>query len=294
MNTVNLKNYLKKDTEGVKKLKSLLDMEYEYRFFLGAIEYSLGEAYLVNKGFSDNDAVGMIKNLKEHHLNDISSFKTETEKNIIGRLFDELQRKKISHHELSLAFDYILWAISNRSWLNDKQAYVKWNAYHHGLLDGEEYEEYRRYFRKRCEKIGVPKQQIDAILDGDIEGLKVDTERAKVESEYVAAGDKSSFVVDHMLDCPFLVDMHGVSLEEENKNEEAISFYKTVLEKIPEFPPIECSLGLLYEKVGNKSMAQHHIKTALRVLNEMPSGILSEKQSTAFRKELNTILKRVT
>lgn len=71
MNTVNLKNYLKKDTEGVKKLKSLLDMEYEYRFFLGAIEYSLGEAYLVNKGFSDNDAVGMIKNLKEHHLNDI-------------------------------------------------------------------------------------------------------------------------------------------------------------------------------------------------------------------------------
>ena len=139
---MNLNKILKKDTAKIKELKSLLNSEYKYRFILGAIEYSFGEAYLENKYFSDADAVSIIKNLKINYMQDISLFRKEIEQTIIERLIKEIKRTKITHHELLLAFDYILWAIDNRSWLNDPQAYVKWNAYHHGLLDDKEHAEY--------------------------------------------------------------------------------------------------------------------------------------------------------
>jgi tetratricopeptide (TPR) repeat protein len=293
MNT-NLNTLLKKDTLKIKELKSLLNSEYKYRFIFGAIEYSFGEEYVYeNHKFSDANAIAIIKNLKANYTKDISFFRKELEQIIIKRLIKEVKKAKIMHYELLLVFDYILWSIDNRRWLNDPQAYVKWNAYHHGIMDDKENSKYRKELKKKCTALGIPKNEINAILDEDYDKIKIDTEAVRIESEYFSATDKTFFVLKNMLQHPYLIDTHGFSLEEEEKYDEAISFYKQVLEKIPEFPPIECSLGLLYEKTGNKVLAEIHITNAIQMLDRMPKDILPEEQLVALRKELNIVLRRL-
>ncbi len=292
----NLGKLLKKDNKQAMDIKSLLDKESRYGYFLGAIEYALGEAYLENRRFRDKEAIALVKNVRQHYLEDVAFFKTDTEKIILERLSDELRRDRITHHELKLAFDYILWSIDNRSWLNDKQAYVKWNAYNHGMMNNKEYDAYRQEFRKKCLERGIPQEQINAILDNNTDELEVDDKDAtRIESEYFSleGTDKTDFVIKNAMNYPFLIDLQGFSLEEDKKYDEAIFFYTEILKIIPEFPPVECSLALMYEKKGNKVLAEHHLQNAINMLNEMPENILPGEQKTILKSEIEKALKRI-
>ena len=62
---VNLGKLLSEDSDDIKNLKSLLDKESEYRNFLGAAEFSIGEEFIRNRKLKDRDAIKMLKNIKK-------------------------------------------------------------------------------------------------------------------------------------------------------------------------------------------------------------------------------------
>ncbi|AKB19588.1 hypothetical protein [Methanosarcina sp. WH1] len=47
------------------------------------------------------------------------------EKNV-NNLIELLEEKPVTNHELHLVIDYVLEIIDNRSWMEDKQAYVNY------------------------------------------------------------------------------------------------------------------------------------------------------------------------
>lgn len=276
MEFVNLGKLLREDTDTIKHLKSLLDKEENYSYFLGAVEFSIAEHFMKEKGLKDKDVIKILKNIKANYLQDINFFDYDLEKDILLRLSHELQEKKITYHELKLVFDYILWAIDNRSWLNDEQAYVKWISYCMGLFSGKEEKEYKDKIRKYARRLGIPNEQIEAVLINNLDDIKIDEKGAtKIESEFFALSDeeKLDFVVKHGFDAPYIIGIYTQELLEAKNYETAKKFFKKMLEIVPEYPPIEIPLGALYKEIGNNYLAEHHLTNARRILEETPEHI---------------------
>ena len=122
---VPLNKLLLEDNNKIKKLKSLFKKEGEYGFLLGSIEIPIKSYYQFNKDITDKDVVKMLENIKSNYNKDVRFFNKELEQMIMCMLSMSLKVKKITHHELMLVIDYILWSISNREHLGPT-GYLNW------------------------------------------------------------------------------------------------------------------------------------------------------------------------
>lgn len=157
--------YLAPDTPEAKKIKSLQGKEYEYAGYIGMVEYSIARYYYeVDRKITDKDAVAALKNLRKNCSRPISFFNRGLEKEIIKSLIEVLEEKQITVHELNLVIDYVLEVISNRSWMGDKQAYIKWVAYIMDLFTEGEKEEYEKEIKKLAAEIGLSDKHADLML----------------------------------------------------------------------------------------------------------------------------------
>jgi hypothetical protein len=144
-----LSEYLEPDTPEILEIKSLEYIEPEYCEYLGAIEYSIAQYYYENdRKVEDKDVSLSLKNIMLKYELDISFFIRDIEIQIINYLISPIMEKPITYHEFRLVINYVLWAIENRAWMKDKQAYVKWIAYVMGFYSEEEEKKYERDFKK--------------------------------------------------------------------------------------------------------------------------------------------------
>ena len=289
---INFGKLLKKDTDVVKNIKSLLDKEEEYSYFLGAVEFSIAKYFMKDKKLKDKEVIKILKNLKANYVQDINFFDNELEKDIMLRLSLELQEKRITHHELKLVFDYILWTIDNRSWLQDERAYTKWIAYSMGLFSKKEEKEYQDKIRKYTRRLGIPRDQVEIILinrEKDVKIKENQKDATKIESEFFALSNekKFDFVVQNGFDVPYLIGRYTQELIEAKDYKTAEKFFKKMLEIVPEFPPIEIPLGALYKEMGNNHLAEYHLNNARRILQETPEHVFQSEIKEEMMKEID-------
>lgn len=159
-----LSNVLESDISDTEELDSLYNTEDEYDIYLDAVEFSIAHNYCEkNRELKDNDIITAIQNIKENYDKDIETF-DDLERDIIEQLIDTIKKEPITHHELKLVLDYILWSIENRSWMDDEQAYAKWVSYYCDVFTSEEEEDYKKYIMKTATELGLSKEDMDTLL----------------------------------------------------------------------------------------------------------------------------------
>jgi hypothetical protein len=288
--------YLKPDTPEVLKIKSLLDKEEEYSYLLAPIEYSIGKYFLANRTISDIELTKLLNNILDNYSNQ-DKLIHPLEKEILINLIYELKHKKTTHHELKLTLRYIIWAINNRTWMNDKQAYLKWITNSLGFFSEKESIEYEKKVTKYARSLGISQNDIDTMIlrkDDDFQ-KSVSDDFVKKESEFFSLSDKDKFdyVLNNFLKEPRLLDTYLDYLYENENVLSEESIYKAILEKHEEFLPVEIMLGMFYAREKKYQLAELHLTNVIRNLDspEYDSFPQKEVMKNEVQKELNKVRK---
>ena len=274
-----LADLLEKDTKKALAIKSLLDREMEYADYLGAIEYAVADHFSEKGDITDSEVAEALKKIRDNYLQGMDFFKTELEKDIVMGLSLALQDMPITHHELKLVLNYILWSIDNRSWMCDPQGYVKWISYTLETMDEKMSAKFVKDLKSMMKKAGIPSGQINAVLGfGKAELTDDETMATTLESEFFALPENKryTFVIEHFEQAPYLIATYGSMLEEEKNYGEMERFYTAMLEKMPRFPPMEVSLGRAYGLLGKKELALTQLDKALAHIKEVPKEALPD------------------
>lgn len=270
---LSLSELLVSDTPEIKEIKSIYENEYEYSEYLSEIEISIAEYYYnYNRKVTDKDVIKALKNIKLNRDKQISFFEKAFEKKIVKSLVEPLEESPLTDHEFTLIIDYVLWVIDNRSWLEDKQAYVKWITHVLGFFSEEEEKKYERQFKKFARKMGISGAQVDMLLmkremtddffdtedlfeeGGLLEGLSPedlfgeDRTADDLETGFFLMTDdeKFDFLLDKGPDYVELVQDYIMGLAEKEEFEKIQDFYKKFNEKHKDFFPLHFIVGSAY------------------------------------------------
>ncbi|WP_370573872.1 hypothetical protein [Methanomethylovorans sp.] len=203
MTGFSLEELLEADTSEIKKIKSLHKKEKEYAPYLFAFEYPIAYYYLeLNRKLSDKEVVKVLRHIKKDIDVNISCFDDPLGATIVEALAEVLNDKPISKHELLLVIDYILWCIDNRSWMGDRQAYVKGLCYMFDLYTELEERQYVQHIEKFGKKLGLDTNTIDGLLmknEIPVEHSEEEINAVLIESEFFAMDDsaKTNFLLQH-------------------------------------------------------------------------------------------------
>lgn len=286
--------YLKKDTTEIRKLTTLYEKEQEYAPYLMAIEDSIVDEYIQNKKLKDKGVIKSLEKIKKNYDKDISFFNTELEKKIVSLFCDALEDRPITRHEMRLVFNYILWSIDNRNWMQDEQAYVKWITHSMGMMKEKEQELYHKEIQDLGKRLGLPEKRVNQILFNQYseEGL-MDENISIAESKFFALENekKFDFIVKNFLENPYLFQYYVAQLLEEGNMDKTIKLYLEVLKSAPGFPPLELGIAELYSQIGQKSLALEHCNIAKMTLEQMPKDLMGEKERTEFFKLIEDFIK---
>ena len=315
---ISLSELLVPDTPEIKEIKSIYENEYEYSEYLSEIEFSIAEYYYEeNRKVKDKDVIGALKNIKQNRDKPISFFEKALEKELVESLIEPLEENPLTDHEFTLVLDYVLWVIDNRSWLQDKQAYVKWITYVLGFLSEDEEKKYESQFKKFARKMGVSGAQVDMLLMkremtddffGDaglfedrgifegleaVEGLDVSDvfgrERIADDLEtgffLMTDDEKFNFLMDKGPDYVELVQSYISELAEKEDFEKLQDFYKKLSEKEKKFFPLHLMVGTVYLD-KDPTFAKSCFEETLRIASR--SKEIPEEMKSALK--LNIIL----
>ncbi len=283
---LSLSEYLEPDTPEVLEIKSLENIEHEYSEWLSTIEYTIANYYAENRKLRDRNVISALKNIKKNYEKDISVFKNELEKAIVEDLLETLEESPLTQYEFKLVLDHILWVIDNRSWLEDKQAYVKWIAYVLGFFSDKEEEKYEKQFKRQTRKMGLSDAQAEMLLlkrDADEffeeDSLYGGLEESKVPGKDTAPDDletgfflmneeeKFNFLLENGPDYIELVESYILELAEKEDFEKLQDFYKKLSEKEKSFFPLHMIVGTVYlekDPAFAKSCFQETLRIAAR------------------------------
>lgn len=291
-----IKNRLNKDSKVItENLKNIFEKEEEYGMFLYAIEETITCEYYDNKKLKDKDVINYLDNFLKNIDEDIDFFKTDFERYMYLNILDALEEKKITKHELKLCIRYIFWSINNRSWLNSNQAYVHWLAHVSGVMDEKESKEYEKRIRLFCKRKGVPKEHVDAMLNNDFEEIELeDKDTTLIENRYFSLDDKEKldFVLKHFEEAPFLGEIYYSECMENKDYDNAEKLCLGLLEILPDLPPFENLLGIVYKQKGNNILAKIQFEKVLKLLEEIPEGAFDGRDQ--MEKETRKMLKEVS
>jgi hypothetical protein len=269
---LSLSEFLLPDTPEINEIKSIYNKEYEYSEYLSEIEFSIADYYYnANRKVTDKDVIKALKNIKENRDKPISFFEKPLEKEIVKSLVEPLEANLLYDHEFTLVLDYVLWVIDNRSWMEGKQAYVKWITYVLGFLSESEEKKYESQFKKFARKKGVSGAQADMLLmkrevedffdEDDIFGdgglfedlvlediLEEDRVADDLETGFFLMTDdeKFDFLLDKGPDYVELVQDYVMGLAEKEEFEKIQDFYKKFNEKHENFFPLHFIVGSAY------------------------------------------------
>jgi len=291
------------DTLEVMKINSLQGREYEYSDYLGTIEYSIARYfYEDDRKIKDEDAVSALKNIRKNGDKNISFFKRDLEKEIIENLIELLEGEPISHHEFKLMIDYVLEVIDNRAWMEDEQAYIKWDAYVMGLFTEEESEDYEKSIKKLAAKLGLSSKHADLMLlkgneddyfefvenYGEDEGEELTEEELidEVERKFLLLTDdeKVDFLLENGPDLYEFVGFYISELSERGEFEKIQELYRKLIEKYDDFIYLYVFMGGAYIEI-DLALAKFYFEKALTSLDKLDdfSDSTKERQINKFK-----------
>jgi len=307
-----LSELLLPNTPVVKEIKSIYEREYEYSMYLSEIEFAIAEYYYKeNRSLKDNDVTYALKNIKQKRDKPISFFKKDLEISIIESLIEPLEEYPLTDHEFTLVIDYVLWVIDNRSWIPDKQAYVKWIAYVLGFFSNIEEGKYEREFKRSARKLGVSSAQVDMLLmkrdaedffeEGDLfEGIEdkaelLDTDRTadNLETGFFLMTDdeKFDFLMNNGPDYIDLIQDYVLDLKINGDFEKIQEFYKKFIEKHEGFFPLQFIMGTAYID-KDPVLANYYFEEAVKAAEK--SKEIPEEMKKVLRADINQLTKLVT
>ena len=303
---ISLSELLVPGTPEIKEIKSIYENEYEYSEYLSEIEFSVADYYYnENRKVTDKDIIKALNNIKQNRDKPISFFEKALEKEIVKSLVEPLEESPLTDHEFTLVLDYVLWVIDNRSWLEDKQAYVKWITYVLGFYSEAEEKKYEKQFKKFARKMGISGAQVDMLLMKkevedffDEEGLFdeedlfegiidktgiLDEDRTADDLEtgffLMTDDEKFNFLLDKGPDYVELVQSYISELAEKEDFEKLQDFYKKLSEKEKKFFPLHLMVGTVYidkDPAFAKSCFEETLRIASRskeIPEEMKSAL---------------------
>lgn len=249
-----LSDFLEPDDQETSKMKSLFNHEQEYSNYLGQIEYTIAKYYYYyGQRLTDKDVVSALQKINEDYDRNLKDFQKTLEKHIIFNLLDVLNDEPITRHEFELVIDYILWSIDNRSWLNDKQAFVKWTAYVFDLFSDEEKEKYENKLKDWLNALGLPDEYLDAMLlkggtEPEIAEDESEKQLTESESQFFAMDDdeKIEFLIEDPYNRIRILQSYILDLADNEELEKLDKFYNRFIEKHDDFFIIHSIMGAIY------------------------------------------------
>jgi hypothetical protein len=299
-NKTSLSDFLNPDTLEVKKLEILPGEEYKYIDYLKSIEYSIAYYYhKIDRKIEDKGITLLLKNIKKNYDKNISSFEHPLELSIVRNLVEAFYLKPITHQEFKLVLDYYISVIDNRSWPDDKQAYVKWLAYALNNFTEEEEKEYVKNVAIVASKLGISDEEISLLLlkekehdyfEEKDEGkaykagrskyklFKKETRQEKLKARFNSMNDaeKIEFFVEYGSDNFNLVESYINELVNQEKFEKVKELYNKIIEKDEDFLPLHFMLGIIFLE-RDPALAKFYFEQTLKVAkmgNDVPEDIL--------------------
>ena len=306
-----LSELLVPDTQEIKEIKSIYEKEYEYSDYLSEIEITIAAYYYEeNRNLKDKDVIAALKNIKQNRDKPISFFKKGLEREIIGSLIETLEENPLTDHEFTLVIDYVLWVIDNRSWIPDKQAYVRWITYVMGLFSKEEEKKYEMEFKKAARKLGVSSAQVDMLLmkrdakdffeeedlfdsiEDKAEFLEKDRTAETLETGFFLMTDdeKFDFLLDKGPEYVELVQDYVLYLKNKGDFEKIQEFYKKFIEKYEDFFPLQFIMGTAYID-KDLALAKSYFENAISAAEKLEE--IPEEMKKVLRADMNQLTKLI-
>ncbi len=252
-----------------------------------------------------------LKNIKQNRDKPINFFKKDLEREIVESLIEPLEENPLTDHEFTLVIDYVLWVIDNRSWIPDKQAYVKWITYVMGLFSNTEEGKYEREFKKSARKLGVSSAQVDMLLmkrdaeDFFEEGgffediadkaelLDKDRTADNLETGFFLMTDdeKFDFLLDRGTDYIDLIQDYVLDLMIKGDFEKIQEFYKKFIEKHEDFFPLQFIMGTAYID-KDPALANSYFEEAVKTAEK--SEEIPEEMKKVLRADINQLTQIIT
>lgn len=299
-NKTSLSDFLNPDTPEVKKLESLLGEEYKYIDYLISIEYSIAHHYYkIDRKIEDKEVILLLRNIKKNCDKNISSFEHPLELSIVRNLVEALYKKPITHQEFKLVLDYFINAIDNRSWLGDKQAYLKWLMHALNYFTEEEEEEYGKNVSLVASKLGLSDEEISLLLlkeseydyfeedkgdkaceagRGKYKLFRKEARPTKLRARYDSMNDaeKIEFLTEFGSDYFNLVESYINELVNQEKFEKIKELYNKIIEKDEDFLPLHFMMGIIFLE-RDPTLAKFYFEQTLKVAemgDDVPEDIL--------------------
>lgn len=292
---LSLEKLLEPDTSEIKSIKTLHKKEEEYSSYLLAFEYPIAYYYLeYDRKLTDKEVVKVLRNMKKGIGVNLSCFDDALGATILEALAEALAQKPISKHELVLVIDYILWCIDNRSWMGDKQSYVKGLCYMFNLYSELEERQYVQHIEKLGKKLGLDKNAIDGLLLKNEEPLDNTDEEVRallIESEFFAMDDKSkvSFLLEHGYEHFDLFEKYVIELGERKEFGVIKELVNHYIKQCDDKTELYVLAGtVLFEE--DKNRAKSYYCKALYELEQ--DNNVPERTKMVIEKELKKLIKK--
>ena len=291
---LSLERLLEPDTSEIKSIKTLHKKE-EYSPYLFAFEYPIAYYYQeYDRKLTDKEVVKVLRHIKKGIGVNLSCFDDPLGATILEALAEVLTEKPISKHELLLVIDYILWCIDNRSWMGDKQSYVKGLCYMFNLYNELEERQYVQHIEKLGTKLGLDRNTIDSLLmknEEPVDNTEEEDKAVLLESEFFAMDDKTKvgFLLEHGYEHFNLFETYVIELGERKEFgiiKELVNHY---IKKCDDKTEVYVLAGtVLFEE--DKNRAKGYYCKALHELEQ--DNNVPERTKTVITKELKKLIKR--
>lgn len=283
---VSLSDFLEPDTPEVKQIRSLQDNEAEYSQHLGTIEGGIALYYHEQDNtITDREVISVLRNIKMNLDKDVSYFSHPLELFMLEPLADVLEEKPITFHEFKLVIDYILWSIDNRSWMGDKQAYLKWICYFLGIYTAKEEKQYEERVEKLGKKLHLSQQEVDYLLmKSEKEFTEDEIQKTRLQSEFFAMDDdeKFNFLAENSPEHFDLFSVYLLELKERRELELMKRLVKRVSKKFGDDPEIYLHVAIFFMD-EDPNIAKSYLAKALSRVEQLEGAQAQEKRSLEIK-----------
>jgi hypothetical protein len=283
---VSLSDFLKSDTPEVKQIRSLQDNEAEYSEHLGTIEGGIALYYHEHDNtITDKEIISILRDIKMNLDKDVSYFSHPFEILMLGPLVDALEKKPITFHEFKLVIDYILWSIDNRSWMGDKQAYIKWICYFLGVYTAKEEKQYEERMEKLGKKLHLSEEDVDQLLlKSERKFTDDEMEKTRIESEFFAMddGEKLHFLAENTPEHFDLFSVYLLELKERRELELMKDLAKKVSKKFGDDLELYLHVAIFFMD-EDPNIAKSYLAKALSKVELLEGVQAQEKRSMEIK-----------
>jgi hypothetical protein len=289
-----LEKLLQPDTPEIMNIKTLHKKEKEYSAYILAFEYPIAYYYLeYDRKLNDREVVKLLRHIKKNIDVNFSCFDDPLEITILEALEEVLTHKSISKHELLLVIDYILWCIDNRSWMRDKQAYVKGLCYMFDLYSELEGRQYAQHIEKFGKKLGLDKNTIDGLLlknEIPVEHSEEEIQAVLLESEFFAMDDnaKTDFLLEHGYEHFDLFETYITELGERKEFGTIKELVEKYAKKCDYTTEIYMLAGTAFLEEDNNRAKSYFCKALYQIENDKS---VTETTKTVVTKELKKLIR---